>query len=111
MVDSATRIQNYDGNHVNHLDPVKIKRLFGDALEKDMEKFSSQEALDNQRAYPKDEMKYFINAVCKAAVERHLIFPLPEIILSHLVVTKLTDQQVRFIAAESHKITQQRGYL
>jgi hypothetical protein len=29
-------------------------------------------------------MKYFINAVCKAAVERHLVEPLPEIILSRL---------------------------
>jgi hypothetical protein len=56
-------------------------------------------------------MKYFINAVCKAAVERHLVEPLPEIILSPLVVTKFTDKQVEFVAAESHEVTQQRAFL
>jgi hypothetical protein len=51
-------------------------------------------------------MKYFINAVCKAAVKRHLVFPLPEVILSPLVITKLPEKQIEFIVAEPHEVTQ-----
>lgn len=51
MIDSATQLQDCDGNDVHHLDPVQIKRSFDDALEKNMDKFSLQQALDNQRAY------------------------------------------------------------
>ena len=91
-----------------------MEKSFGDSLKKNMDKFSSQEALDNQHAYYKDEMKYFINAVYKAAVERHLVHPLPQVILSPLVITEiteLTDKQFEFIAAEPHEVTQQRDYL
>lgn len=56
-------------------------------------------------------MKYFINAVCKAAVERHLVEPLPKIILSPLVVAKFTDEEVQFVAAEPPEVTQQRAFL
>lgn len=56
-------------------------------------------------------MKYFINTVCKAAIERHLVEPLPDIILSPLVVTKLTDKEVGFIAAEPFEVTQERKHL
>ncbi|CAI6342332.1 unnamed protein product [Periconia digitata] len=109
--ESETEYRQTNGGPVTLLNPDKMEKCFEDALEKNMDKFSSQEALDNQRAYYKNEIKYFINVVCKAAVERHLVSPLPEIILSPLVVTKLTDKQIEFIAAESHEITQQREYL
>lgn len=56
-------------------------------------------------------MKYFINAVCKAAVERHLVEPLPDIILSPLVVAKFTDKEMEFVAAEPPEVTQQRAFL
>ncbi|PVH92842.1 GTP-binding protein [Periconia macrospinosa] len=109
--ESEAGYQQTGGNPVTLLNPDKMEKSFEDALEKNMDKFSSQEALDNQRAYYKDEIKYFINAVCKAAVERHLVSSLPEIILSPLIITKLTDKQIEFIAAEPPEVTQQRDYL
>lgn len=56
-------------------------------------------------------MKYFINAVAKQAIERHLVEPLPDTILSPLVVAQLTDQEVAIIAAEPPEATQQRRFL
>jgi hypothetical protein len=76
------------------------------SIEQDMDVFSSEEALDNQRAYYKDEQKYFVNAICKAVVERHLVDPLPSIILSPLVVANMTEKEIEFVAAEPPEITQ-----
>lgn len=56
-------------------------------------------------------MKYFINAVAKQVIERHLVEPLPEIILSPVIVSQFTDQEVSFVAAEPPEITQQRTFL
>ena len=53
-------------------------------------------------------MKYFVNAVCKAVVERHLVEPLPDVILSPLVVTQMTEKEIDFVAAEPPEVTQQR---
>jgi hypothetical protein len=81
------------------------------SLEPDMDVFSSQEALDTQRAFYKDEMKYFVSAVTKAVIERHLVEPLPDLVLSPLAVTQMSDQEVAFVAAEPAEVTQQRAYL
>jgi hypothetical protein len=81
------------------------------AIELNMDTFSSQEALDMERAYYKDEIKYFVNAVAKAIIERHLVEPLPEMILSPLVVTQMTEKEVEFVAAEPPEIMQQRSHL
>tara|TARA_R110002003_G_scaffold2979_1_gene24737 strand:+ start:991 stop:1230 length:240 start_codon:yes stop_codon:yes gene_type:complete len=56
-------------------------------------------------------LKYFTNAVAKQVIERYLVQPLPDIVLSPVVVTQLTDEEVEFIAAEPAEITQQRGFL
>ena len=56
-------------------------------------------------------MKYFVNAVCKAVVERHLVEPLPDVILSPLVVTQMTEKEIDFVAAEPPEVTQQRKFL
>jgi len=56
-------------------------------------------------------MKYFVNAVAKAVIERHLVEPLPDIILSPLVVTDMTETEIQFVAAEPVEITQQRAFL
>jgi hypothetical protein len=56
-------------------------------------------------------MKYFVNAVCKAVVERHLVEPLPDIILSPIVVTQMTEKEIDFVAAEPPEVTQQRMFL
>lgn len=95
----------------NKIDPVKLEDAMSNAIEQDMDVFSSQEALDTQRAYYKDELKYFVNAVTKVVIERHLVDPLPEIILSPLIVAQMTDQEINVIATEPSKITQQRSYL
>jgi len=56
-------------------------------------------------------MKYWVNAIAKTVIERHLVEPLPDIILSPLVVTEMTDQEIKFVAAEPQEITQQRMFL
>ncbi|KAH8621345.1 dynamin family protein [Alternaria alternata] len=93
------------------LDPDKLAVAMDKAIEPDMDVFSSQEALDTERAFYKDEVKYFVSAVTKAVIERHLVEPLPEIILSPLVVTQMTEKEVGFVAAEPPEITQQRFHL
>ncbi|KAF2654105.1 dynamin family protein-like protein [Lophiostoma macrostomum CBS 122681] len=93
------------------LDRETMERLLADSIEQNMDKFSSQEALNTQRAYYKDEMKYFVNVVCKQVIERHLVDPLPRIILSPMVVTKFTDEEVQFVAAEPPEITRERAHL
>jgi hypothetical protein len=95
----------------NKVDPLKLEVAMSTAVEQDMDVFSSQEALDAQRAYYKDELKYFVNAVAKTVIERHLVGPLPDMIFSPLVVTQMTDQEIGFIAAESLEITHQRSHL
>ncbi|CAG5158133.1 uncharacterized protein ALTATR162_LOCUS4999 [Alternaria atra] len=109
----VSEVRTYDRNndlHI-HVDPGKLTEAMNKAIELDMDVFSSSEALDTERAFYKDEMKYFVNAVTKAVIERHLVEPLPEIILSPLVVTQMTEKEIEFVAAEPPEITQQRLHL
>lgn len=117
-----------DRIYVSKLDPSEMLKAMDATIELDMDTFSSQEALDTERAYYKvttvscqhvfllistvqDELKYFVNAIAKTVIERHLVEPLPDIILSPLVVTEMTEKEVEFVAAESPEITQQRTFL
>jgi replicative DNA helicase len=105
-----------------------MDKAMAESIEQNRDKFSAAEALDNQRAYYKvcyasfyfrlktnisrqDELKYFTNAVAKQLIERYLVQPLPDIVLSPVVVTQLTDEEVGFIAAEPAEVTQQRNFL
>ncbi|EMD86682.1 hypothetical protein COCHEDRAFT_1023891 [Bipolaris maydis C5] len=108
---SEVNIYNLDGKLCKHVDPGKLTEAMNKAIELDMDVFSSQEALDTERAFYKDEIKYFVNAITKAVIERHLVAPLPDIILSPLVVTQMTEKEVEFVAAEPPEITQQRLHL
>ncbi|KNG50264.1 dynamin family protein [Stemphylium lycopersici] len=108
---AETTIRDMSGAHRNHIDRDVLATQMNKTIEPDMDVFSSQEALDTQRAYYKDELKYFVNNIAKAVIERHLVEPLPDIILSPLVVTEMTDQQVEYIAAEPLETTQQRTHL
>jgi hypothetical protein len=56
-------------------------------------------------------MKYFVDAVCKISIERHLVHPLPDIILSPLTVAKFTDDEVEYAVAEPLEVTQRREHL
>ena len=58
-----------------------------------------------------DELKYFVASVCKECIERHLVEPLPDIILSPLIVTQMSEKEIEFVAAEPPEITQQRAHL
>ena len=56
-------------------------------------------------------MKYFVNVVAKQVIERHLVEPLPDVIVSPLIIHRLSDEEVQYIAAEPHQLTQQRSFL
>jgi hypothetical protein len=108
---SETTIYDGSGTYRTMVDRDILKSKMEEAIEPDMDVFSSQEALDTQRAYYKDELKYFVNNIAKAVIERHLVEPLPDVILSPLVVTEMTEKQIEYVAAEPHEITQQRAHL
>lgn len=108
---SEVCVYDSDDNVETHIDPHKLAEAMERAIELDMDAFSSQEALDIERAYYKDEIKYFVNAVTKAVIERHLVEPLPDMILSPLFVTQMTEKEIGFVAAESPETTQQRAHL
>ncbi|KAF2190472.1 GTP-binding protein [Zopfia rhizophila CBS 207.26] len=101
----------YSNTDHTHYDPTKMEKIMAESIEQNMDKFSSEEALDNQRAYYKDEMKYFVNAVAKQVIERHLVEPLPDIIFSPMVVAQLSEKEIELIAAEPPEVTQQRQFL
>jgi hypothetical protein len=108
---SEVRVRDFSNEISTRIDPEKLTKTMEAAIELNMDTFSSQEALDMERAYYKDEIKYFVNAVAKAIIERHLVEPLPEMILSPLVVTQMTEKEVEFVAAEPPEIMQQRSHL
>jgi hypothetical protein len=56
-------------------------------------------------------MKYFVHAVTKQVIERCMIDPLPSKILSPMVVTAMTDEEVSFVAAEPPETIAQRAFL
>ncbi|KAF1351464.1 dynamin family protein-like protein [Lizonia empirigonia] len=109
----ASKIDSWDQQDIQQktVDSTKLLDAMDRAIELDMDVFSSQEALDTERAYYKDELKYFVNAIAKAVIERHLVEPLPDIILSPLVVTNMSEKEIEFVAAEPPEITQQRSHL
>jgi hypothetical protein len=104
-------IVDKQNNYRNHVDSNKLTEALEKFIEPNMDVFSSQEALDTARAFYKDELKYFVNVIAKTVIERHLVQPLPDLILSPLIVAKLDEQQVHYVTAESPEITQQRAHL
>jgi hypothetical protein len=108
---SEVSIYDCEDKLQKYVDPGKLTEAMYKAMELDMDVFSGQEALDIERVFYKDEMKYFFNAVTKAVIERHLAKPLPDIILSPLVVTQMTEKEIEFVAAEPPETTQQRLHL
>jgi hypothetical protein len=110
------------------IDPEVFQKEWNNAVQNDMETFSAEETLESSRAYYKvwvfqlqaaywrnntsqDEMKYFVHAVTKQVIERCMIDPLAEKILSPTVVQGLADNEIAFIAAEPPETTAQRRFL
>ena len=108
---SEVCVYDSDDNVETHIDPQKLAEAMERTIELDMDVFSSQEALDIERAYYKDEIKYFVNAVAKAVIERHLVEPLPDMILSPRIIARMTEKEIESVAAESPETTQQRAHL
>ena len=53
----------------------------------------------------------FVNLIAKQVIERHLVRPLPDIILSPTIVLTMTNDQVNKIAAESVATVKRRSAL
>lgn len=108
---SEITVREHNGGYRNVIEPATLENAMNLFIERDMDTFSSAEALDTQRAYYKDELKYFVNAIAKAIIERHLVEPLPDIILSPVAVTQMSEAEIHFVAAEPPEVTQQREHL
>lgn len=96
------------GDTVN---PMTLTKLIDGRLELDMDRFSSEEALDCMIAYYKQELKFFVDVVTKQVVERHLVKTLPQQVLSPVVIARLEDSEVSYIAAEPADVTDRRNHL
>ncbi|KAF2843913.1 hypothetical protein T440DRAFT_559875 [Plenodomus tracheiphilus IPT5] len=76
---NASRIElHHDKSYHTYYDPALMEKAMAESIEQNMEKFSAAEALNNQRAYYKDELKYFTNAVARQVIERYLVQPLAD---------------------------------
>ena len=95
----------------SYINPNKLEQAMTAHIELNMDTFSCKDALDAQRAYYKDALKYFINAVTKVVIERHLVAPLTEVILSPVIVSQMSEQEIRAIAAEDVGVVRQRERL
>ncbi|KAF1977112.1 hypothetical protein BU23DRAFT_565258 [Bimuria novae-zelandiae CBS 107.79] len=90
----ASRIERHHNTALHvYYDPALMKKAMADFIEPSMDTFTSEEALDKQKAYYKDELKYFINVVAKQIIERHLVEPLPDRIVSPLIIHQLTNDE------------------
>jgi hypothetical protein len=109
-----TQFCNKDGRVQTATEPVvyvsKLEATLNEAFELDMDKYSAEEALDVQLAYYKDERKYFVNAIAKQVIERHLIAPLPEI-LAPKIMMAMDDEAIAYLAKEPDEMATRRAHL
>ncbi|EFR02685.1 interferon-induced GTP-binding protein Mx1 [Nannizzia gypsea CBS 118893] len=77
---------------------------------KDMDKFSAEQALDTLDAYYKTERKYFIDVVAKQVIERHLVAPLADVFAPR-ILARYSDKQIHFLAAETTDVIHRREHL
>lgn len=96
---------------VTHFDADIFSEIMTKAVERNMMTFAAEEALESQSAYYADELKYFVRAITKQVIERCMIDPLPSKLLSPMVVTAMSDEQVEFIAGEPPETSAQRAFL
>ena len=55
-------------------------------------------------------MKFFIAAITKHVIERHLVRPLAKV-MSSRILARLTEDEIRFVAGEDEDTVQTREYL
>ncbi|EFE38018.1 dynamin GTPase, putative [Trichophyton verrucosum HKI 0517] len=90
--------------------PDKFLSGIDSLVEKNMDKFAAEQALDTLNAYYKTERKYFIDVIAKQVVERHLVAPLNEIFAPR-VLARYSDKQIHFLAAETIDMIRRREHL
>ena len=135
LTDDA-KVQVQEKNHMpgsgyeltEYLDHHVIQEKVRNYVEQEMEHFSAREALESLIACYKvgivgfakhsyintstqDEWKYFIGVVTKQVIERHLVETLPSEILSPMIISGLTDDEVKQIATEPASVNRQRTSL
>ncbi|KAF1810946.1 hypothetical protein P152DRAFT_489969 [Eremomyces bilateralis CBS 781.70] len=94
----------------SYINPAVLKSALQETTKPDMDEVSAEEALDAMKAYYKDELKYFINAITKQVIERHLVAPLAEI-MSPVVIVTFTDKEIMQITEEPKDIASLREHL
>ena len=92
------------------INPSTLSNGINARIEQDMDKFSADQALDTQTAYYKDERKYFVNAITKQVIERHLISTLPKLLLPKMVA-HLSTEELDYLAAEPEELAARRSHL
>ncbi|PGG98765.1 hypothetical protein GX51_06624 [Blastomyces parvus] len=105
------------GNETDkYFDPKIFIKSLGTAIERDMDKFSAEQALDAHGAYYKNlvvtsrRRNIFIDVVAKQVIERHLVSPLAEV-FSPRVLARYSDKEIQLLASERPEIVQMREHL
>jgi len=94
-----------------YLKPDILHKSIGQLIEPDMDRVSAEDALDCQQAYYKEEVKYFISAVTKQVIERHLLQGLDTQTVSPVLVGAMSEDEIAYVAAEAPEITAERENL
>ncbi|KAJ4334175.1 hypothetical protein N0V95_009231 [Ascochyta clinopodiicola] len=94
----------------SQFDSAMFQQLMSRAVERNMLTFAAEEALESQNAYYADKLRYFIHAVTCQVVERCMVDPLPLMLLSPMVVTGMSDEQVEFVAGELPETVLRRAF-
>ncbi|EGD94406.1 hypothetical protein TESG_01924 [Trichophyton tonsurans CBS 112818] len=93
-----------------YIEPDKFLSSIDSNVEKNMDKFAAEQALDTLDAYYKTERKYFIDVIAKQVIERHLVAPLTEV-FAPKVLARYSDKQIHFLAAETIDVIRRREHL
>ncbi|KAL1645007.1 hypothetical protein SLS58_004078 [Diplodia intermedia] len=100
------------GTSVKVITPeIWLNALNKQGIEQDMDKFTAEEALDSLMALYKDKLKNFIARVAEEVIERHLVAPLVDSPVSPVTLMKLSDDEVRYLAAEPEHVRTERAQL
>ncbi|KAK4575336.1 hypothetical protein LTR86_001190 [Recurvomyces mirabilis] len=107
---ATVKVQGGEGEK-EVVNPEVLKNGLTQLIEPDMDKTSSEDALDSQLAYYKDEVKTFIANVTKQVIERELLHNLADDTLSPMIINDMSDAEVGYIAAEAEETTHKRDFL
>jgi hypothetical protein len=126
----ATATVKSFGTNEKIFDADIFTREMEKAVERDMETFAAEEALESQHAIYKvcihdpdpithsydlhslqDKMKYFVTAITDQVIERCMVVPLPTKLFEPNTVAGMTDEEVAFVAAEPPETVAQRAFL